>query len=156
MNFSFNRLFSRKNKQVSVSTFSLSKTALLSLCFLVALLFTSCDEENYYHPGFLMGNWVSVSNSKEPSLILSFDEDEVEVKNSAYCYRPFTSDDTWYYTFSNDSVLTLFRDTDDDSFDLFNSDILSFDLYLFENGRKMTLVYHPILGESRSLSFLHR
>lgn len=122
----------------------------------LCLALTSCEIEEDYHPQFLQGHWVSVANSKEQPLILVFDDDYAEVKNSSYSYSPFTSDYCWNYHMSDDSVLRLYRSSDYDDDGIYYSESMDFDLYLTDNGRMMTLVYTPSVGHYKSFSFIHR
>ena len=132
------------------------RSVFILLLSLAAFFFVSCDEENYQHPDFLNGHWVSTSNAKEPALILVFDDYNVEVKNSSRQYKPFRNDHTWDYYMTRDSVLCLSRSYDYDSDGVYDSEYLEFELYLRNNGRMMTLVYTPLFGSQRTFTFIHR
>jgi len=123
-------------------------------CLLAATLLVSCDPENHQHPDVLVGNWVSVSNAKDAALNLTFDGDDVTVKNGSWDYRPFTSDVEWEYYMSRDSVLHISRTTyyDDD----YDTESYVLDLSFSNSFNTLTLWYDPPFSSVRKYTFIRR
>ena len=120
----------------------------------VALTLSSCKDDSI-PTDILQGRWVLLANTKGNALVLDFNGDEVEVKNGAWEYRPFTSDYVWDFYLDRDSILHLSRyvGSDDDGSDY---EYLDFDLSMSNNNQRMTLYYDPLLGSVRHFTFMKR
>lgn len=120
----------------------------------VALTLSSCKDDSI-PTDILQGRWVLLANTKGNALVLDFNGDEVEVKNGAWEYRPFTSDYVWDFYLDRDSILHLSRyvGSDDDGSDY---EYLDFDLSMSDNNQRMTLYYDPLLGSVRHFTFMKR
>ena len=120
----------------------------------VAMTLSSCKDDSI-PTDILQGRWVLLANAKGNALVLDFNGDEVEVKNGAWEYRPFTSDYVWDFYLDRDSILHLSRyvGSDDDGSDY---EYLDFDLSMSNNNQRMTLYYDPLLGSVRHFTFMKR
>ena len=118
------------------------------------MLFAACDPDNYQHPAVLVGNWVSVSNAKDPALNLYFDGEYVVVNNGSWNYRPFTSDVEWSYYMTRDSVLCISR-TEYDGED-YDSESYELDLSFSDSYNTLTLWYDPPFSSVRKYTLIRR
>ena len=120
----------------------------------VAMTLSSCKDDSI-PTDILQGRWVLLANTKGNALVLDFNGDEVEVKNGAWEYRPFTSDYVWDFYLDRDLILHLSRyvGSDDDGSDY---EYLDFDLSMSNNNQRMTLYYDPLLGSVRHFTFMKR
>ena len=123
-------------------------------CLLAVTLLVSCDPENHQHPDVLVGNWVSVSNAKDPALNLTFDGEYVTVKNGSWDYRPFTTDIEWQYYMDKDSALYISR-TDYDGED-YDSESCVLDLSFSNSFNTLTLWYDPPFSSVRKYTLIRR
>ena len=132
----------------------MKRHSILLIAAISMLLFTSCVDE-YISTEALYGRWVVLSNTKENALVLEFfDDDVVDVHNSSWSYRPFTSDCSWDYYLDRDSVLHLSRyvsDADGESREYINLNLSFSDSY-----RTLTLVHDPLVGSVRRFTFMKR
>lgn len=123
-------------------------------CLLAVTLLVSCDPENHQHPDVLVGNWVSVSNAKDPALNLTFDGEYVSVKNGSWDYRPFTTDIEWQYYMDKDSALYISR-TYYDGED-YDSESYVLDLSFSNSFNTLTLWYDPPFSSVRKYTLIRR
>ena len=119
------------------------------------MLLAACDPDDYQHPDVLVGNWVSVSNTKDPALNLYFDGENVTVKNGSRNYRPFTSDIEWSYYMTKDSVLCIqhteyYGDGD------YTTNYEELELSFRDSYSTMTLRYEPSFSTAREYTLIKR
>ena len=128
---------------------------LLLLSFVSLLTLASCEDDSISADA-LQGHWVIVSNTKENALVLDFRDFEVDVRNSDWSYRPFTSDYTWSYYLDRDSVLHLSRYEGVDSDGYNEYDYLDFTISFSDSYQSLTLYYDPLIGSARTFKFMKR
>ena len=125
------------------------------LCLLAVVLFVACDSDDHQHPDVLLGSWVSIANGKGPALNLVFDREGLTVHDGSWDYRPFTSDVTWSYYMTKDSMLNISRTEYYGDGD-YSSESYELDMSFSESFNTLTLWYKPALSSLRKYTFIRR
>ena len=123
------------------------------LCLIGCVLLSSCIHEELDNE-MLIGKWASVSNDKDPSLMLYIDENYIEVRNGSWDYRPFTNDEEWQYYIGRDSVLCISQ-TEYDGDD-YETESYELDLSFSNSYNTLTLWYDPPFSSVRKYTFIRR
>lgn len=127
----------------------------ITMLLFAAVMLSACNPENFQHPDVLKGIWVSVSNAKDPALILEIYDETLIVKDGSWGYRPFTSDEEWDYYMDRDSVLHISRyEYDSDGDYSQTSHVL--DLSFSNSFNTLTLFYKPLFSSVRKYTFMRR
>ena len=61
----------------------------ITILLFAAVMLSACNPENYQHPDVLKGIWVSVSNAKDPALILEIYDETLVVKDGSWNHGPY-------------------------------------------------------------------